>query len=131
MVAHCSAKAAITLGGAMWVQTDEALSQDTMKSTITWQLKFAVTLVYQSPRNSSPAVKPGARLVCTAWCQSPGYDLRRTRRDLPDLTRNAAHGGINQRFLREERGVHSISLELAQHVIHQFSGRTNGISKRE
>jgi hypothetical protein len=24
---------------------------------------------------------------------------RRTRRDLPDLTRNAAHGGINQRFL--------------------------------
>ena len=43
-------------------------------------------------------------LPCTAWCQSPGYDLRRTRRDLPDLTRNAAHGGINQRFLRV-RGI--------------------------
>ena len=41
----------------------------------------------------------GCSLPCTAWCQSPGYDLRRTRRDLPNLTRNAAHGGINQRFL--------------------------------
>ncbi len=40
----------------------------------------------------------GRSRVCTAWCQSPSYDLRRTRRDLPDLTRNAAHGGINQRF---------------------------------
>ena len=42
----------------------------------------------------------GRSLPCTAWHRSPGYDLRRTRRDLPDLTRNAAHGGINQRFLR-------------------------------
>ena len=33
-----------------------------------------------------------------AWHRSPGYDLRRTRRDLPDLTRSAAHGKINQRF---------------------------------
>ena len=41
----------------------------------------------------------GRSRVCTAWCQSPSYDLRRTRRDLPDLTRNATHGGINQRFL--------------------------------
>ena len=35
-----------------------------------------------------------------AWHRSPGYDLRRTRRDLPGLTRFAAHGGIDQRFLR-------------------------------
>jgi hypothetical protein len=42
----------------------------------------------------------GCSRVCTAWCQSPSYDLRRTRRDLTDLTRNAAHGGINQRFVR-------------------------------
>ena len=41
----------------------------------------------------------GCSLPCTAWRQSPGYDLRRTRRDLPDLARNAAHGGINRRFL--------------------------------
>ncbi len=35
-----------------------------------------------------------------AWHRPPGYDLRRVlRRDLPDLTRNAARGGINQRFL--------------------------------
>ena len=40
----------------------------------------------------------GRSLPCAAWHRSPGYDLRRTRRDLPDLTRNAAHGGINQRF---------------------------------
>ncbi len=40
-----------------------------------------------------------------AWRQSPGYDLRRTRRDLPDLARNAAHGGINQRFLRIYYGL--------------------------
>ena len=40
----------------------------------------------------------GRSLPCTAWHRSPSYDLRRTRRDLPDLTRNAAHGGINQRF---------------------------------
>ena len=40
----------------------------------------------------------GCSLSCTAWHRSPSYDLRRTRRDLPDLTRNAAHGGINQRF---------------------------------
>ena len=38
----------------------------------------------------------GRSLASTAWCQSPGYDLRCTRRDLPDLTCNAAHGGINQ-----------------------------------
>ncbi len=43
----------------------------------------------------------GCSLSCTAWHRSPSYDLRRTRRDLPDLTRNAAHGGINQRFLKE------------------------------
>ena len=43
----------------------------------------------------------GRSLASTAWHRSPGYDLRRTRRDLPDLTRNAAHGGINQRFLKE------------------------------
>ena len=42
----------------------------------------------------------GRSLSCTAWHRSPGYDLRRTRRDLPDLTRNAAHGGINQRSPR-------------------------------
>ncbi len=41
----------------------------------------------------------GCSLPCAAWHRSPGYDLRRTRRDLPDLTRNAAHGGINQCFL--------------------------------
>ena len=41
----------------------------------------------------------GRSRVCTAWHHSPGYDLHRTRRDLPDLTRNAVHGGINQRFL--------------------------------
>ena len=34
--------------------------------------------------------------------RSPGCDLRRTRRDLPDLTRNAAHGGINLRFLSKK-----------------------------
>ncbi len=45
----------------------------------------------------------GGSRVCTAWCQSPGYDLRRTRRDLPDLTRKAALGGINQRFPNTER----------------------------
>ena len=38
----------------------------------------------------------GRSRVCTAWHRSPSYDLRRTRRDLPDLTRNAVHGGINQ-----------------------------------
>jgi hypothetical protein len=43
----------------------------------------------------------GRSLSCTAWHRSPSYDLRRTRRDLPDLTRNAAHGGIDQRFLKE------------------------------
>ena len=51
----------------------------------------------------------GCSLPCTAWCQSPSYDLRRTRRDLPDLTRNAVHGGINQRFLKGyslRKGLH-------------------------
>ena len=43
----------------------------------------------------------GRSRVCTAWLRSPSYDLRRTRRDLPDLTRNAVHGGINQRFLSQ------------------------------
>jgi hypothetical protein len=46
--------------------------------------------------NEAVAAKSGTRGA--AWRQSPGYDLRRTRRDLPGLTRNAAHGGINQRF---------------------------------
>ena len=46
--------------------------------------------------NEAVAAKSGARGA--AWHRSPGYDLRRTRRDLPNLTRNAAHGGINQRF---------------------------------
>ena len=41
----------------------------------------------------------GSSLSCTAWHRSSSYDLRRTRRDLPDLTRNATHGGINQWLL--------------------------------
>ena len=48
-------------------------------------------------------------LSCTAWHRSPGYDLRRTRRDLPDLASNAAHGGINQRF---PKGRHLTTLNL-------------------
>ncbi len=47
----------------------------------------------------------GCSLASTAWRQSPSYDLRRTRRDLPDLTRNAVHGGINQRFLKYSHEV--------------------------
>ena len=46
----------------------------------------------------------GCSLPCTAWLRSPGYDLRRTCRDLPDLTCNAAHGGINQHFPRHHAG---------------------------
>ena len=42
----------------------------------------------------------GRSLASMAWCQSPGYDLRRTHHDLPDLTCNAAHGGMDQRFLK-------------------------------
>ncbi len=57
--------------------------------------------------NEAVAVKSGARLVCAVWCQRPGYDLRRTRRDLPDLTRNAAYGGIDQRFpMLSKIGLH-------------------------
>ena len=53
MVAHCSAKAAATLGGVIQAQTGEAPSQDTTKSIITWQLKSAVTLAYQNQRSSN------------------------------------------------------------------------------
>ena len=47
----------------------------------------------------------GRSLPCAAWHRSPGYDLRRTRRDLPDLARNAAHRGINQRFLKHDGAI--------------------------
>ena len=43
----------------------------------------------------------GCSLPCTAWHRSPGYDLRRARRDLPDLTRFAPHGGVNQWFSKK------------------------------
>ena len=36
-----------------------------------------------------------------AWHRPLGYDLRCMRRDLPDLTRNATHGGINQWLLSD------------------------------
>ena len=66
----------------------------------------------------------GCSLPCTAWCQSPGYDLRRTCRDLPDLTRNAAHGGINQRSLSEHskrfRGDAEEELGHAQQLIERM-----------
>ena len=45
----------------------------------------------------------GRSLASAAWCQNPGHDLRRTHRDILDLTRNAAHGGINQRFPNKDR----------------------------
>ena len=38
-------------------------------------------------------------VATVAWHRSLGYDLCRARRDLPDLTRNATHGGVNQWFL--------------------------------
>ena len=62
--------------------------------------KFREPLIYsrQAPSHAGCG-QIGRSLPCTAWHRSPGYDLRRTRRDLPDLTRNAAHGGINQWFL--------------------------------
>ena len=60
----------------------------------------------------------GCSLASTAWRQSPGYDLRRTRRDLPDLTRNAAHGGINQRFLKT-----SLPLQGGYGFVRRFTTR--------
>ena len=40
----------------------------------------------------------GRSLASPDWPRNSGYDLRRTRRDFTDLTRNAAHGGMNQCF---------------------------------
>ena len=49
-----------------------------------------------------------SHMVATAaWYRSPGYDLRRTRRDLPDLTRNATRGGVNKRFPKGHRPLFS------------------------
>ena len=59
----------------------------------------------------------GRSLASTAWHRSPGYDLRRTRRDLPDLTCNAVHGGINQRFLSVSTTLHR---KLSQHFRMRF-----------
>ncbi len=72
----------------------------------------------------------GRSLSRTAWHRSPGYDLRRTRRDLPDLIRNAAHGGIDQRFhsvigLRRQGTdiFHAGERLAAIDVLHQFGCR--------
>ena len=48
--------------------------------------------------NFKEALINSCMVATSAWHRSPGFDLRRTRRDLPDLTRNAAHGGVNQCF---------------------------------
>ena len=57
MVACYSAKAVATRGGATKAQTDGVPFQGTMKSTISWQLKFAVTLAFQNRRSSNPRLK--------------------------------------------------------------------------
>ena len=91
----------------------EALINSHMVATVAWrdgmqgvtrsQGLFALTsgatqqFARQTPSHMGCG-QIGCSLSCTAWHRSPGYDLHRARRDLPDLTRNATHGGINQRL---------------------------------
>jgi len=53
MAAHCSAKVAAILGGAIRNQTDAVLFQGITKSTTTWRLRFAATLASPIQRSAS------------------------------------------------------------------------------
>lgn len=61
MAAHCSAKVAAILGGAIRNQTDEALFHGIMKSTTTWRLRFAATLASPIQSSSKPCAQAGLR----------------------------------------------------------------------
>ncbi len=58
----------------------------------------------KADRPESP-VPPGCGKMrrlrrCAPWLRSPSYDLRRAPRIHPHLASNAAHEGLNQRFLK-------------------------------